>query len=211
VALRVVGAGLGRTGTHSLKLALEQLLGAPCYHMVEVFGRPDDIEVWERAANGDLPDWPTFLNDYAASVDWPGAAFWPELHAAFPDALVLLSVRDTDAWWASASRTIFALMERGSAPDAPPVMGAQLRMTRALLEARFGADARDEAASKAAYERHNAEVRAAIPSHQLIEWHPGDGWAPICAALDLPIPEEPFPHVNSADEFRKMVGLEAPA
>ena len=99
--------GLGRTGTHSQKLALERLLGAPCYHMIETFGRPDDIPVWHRAVDGELPDWHSFLADYAAAVDWPVCAFWRELSDAFPDALVLLSTRDTESWWKSASDTIF--------------------------------------------------------------------------------------------------------
>ena len=79
MTLRVVGAGLGRTGTHSLKLALEQLLGGPCYHMVEVLGRPDQAAVWSRAARGEEPDWTTFLAGYEATVDWPAASFWREL------------------------------------------------------------------------------------------------------------------------------------
>ena len=84
MTLRVVGAGLGRTGTHSLKLALEQLLGGPCYHMTETFGRPDDIPVWHAAVNGELPDWPTFLADYAATVDWPACAFWRRARRRVP-------------------------------------------------------------------------------------------------------------------------------
>src|ERR1700681_1618818 len=112
MTLQVVGAGLGRTGTHSLKVALEQLLGGPCYHMMEVFGRPDDIPVWHAAVNGDMPDWSEFLSEYRAAVDWPAAAFWREISAANPDAVVLLSSRDTDGWWTSADNTIFNVAER---------------------------------------------------------------------------------------------------
>jgi len=90
MGLEVVGAGLGRTGTHSLKIALEQLLGGPCYHMMETFGRPDDIPVWHRAVDGDMPDWNDFLSEYRAAVDWPAGAFWREIWAANPDAVVLL-------------------------------------------------------------------------------------------------------------------------
>jgi Sulfotransferase domain len=207
MALQVVGAGVGRTGTHSLKLALEQLLEGPCYHMVDVFARSDDIAAWERAAHGDLPEWDTFFEGYRATVDWPAAAFWPELHVAFPRALVLLSVRDTEGWWRSAERTVFAFGQLPS--DAPPAVVAQLQMATALLRARFG-DVNDEDAAKAAYERHNAEVRTAVPPDQLLEWHLGDGWEPICAALGLAVPDDPFPHVNTTDDFRAMVGLEGP-
>lgn len=104
MGLKIVGAGVGRTGTTSLKAALEQLLGGPCYHMLETFGRPQDRLVWKAAFEGHPPDWHIFLADYQATVDWPGAGVWEQLHEAFPDALVLLSVRDVDDWWRSASR-----------------------------------------------------------------------------------------------------------
>jgi len=209
VSVRVVGAGLGRTGTHSLKVALEQLLEGPCYHMIEVFGRPDDIPVWQRAAQDDPPDWSSFLAGFAAAVDWPVAAFWRELAAAFPDAVVLLSVRDADDWWTSASRTIFEATERGAPPD-EPVFVAQMAMVRTLFDRRFTSGWRDEATAKAAYKRHNEAVRASIPSDRLLEWHPGDGWTPICAALELPVPVDPFPHVNTTSEFRAMAQLDEP-
>ena len=205
--LRVVGAGLGRTGTHSLQLALQQLLGGPCYHMVEVFGRPDDIPVWHRVAEGDLPDWDTFLADYRATVDWPAAAFWRELSAASPHALVLLSVRDdADAWWKSAHDTIFQIGSRPPPDD--PVFGAQLRMISALFERTFTPDWQNEDAAKAAYERHNAAVRAGVPPERLLEWRTGDGWEPICTALGLPVPDDPFPHVNTTSDFRALTGLD---
>src|SRR5687768_4747018 len=110
MGLKVVGAGLGRTGTHSLKEALERLLGGPCYHMIEVFGRPDDIPTWHAAANGEMPPWNEFLAEFHAAVDWPAAAFWPELSEANPEAIILLSTRDTEGWWRSADQTIFEAM-----------------------------------------------------------------------------------------------------
>ncbi len=209
MTLRVVGAGLGRTGTLSLKHALERLLGAPCYHMLEVFGRPDDIPVWHRAVDGDLPDWDTFLSDYAAVVDWPACAFWRELSDAFPDAVVLLSSRDTEGWWESADNTIFQVSRRAR-PSGEPTMSAQMDMVHDLFTKRFTSNWTDEAAAKAAYDAHNAEVRAAVPAGRLVDWHPGDGWAPLCAALSLPVPDEPFPHLNTTSDFRAMVGLESP-
>lgn len=207
--LRVVGAGLGRTGTHSLKLGLEQLLGGPCYHMLEVFERPQDVAVWQRAVGGESPDWLAFLGGYRATVDWPAAAFWRELAATSPDAKVLLSVRDTDEWWASAQRTIFAVSERGAPPDNPEA-SAQLHMITTMLRERFTPDWGDESAAKAAYERHNDQVRASADPSRLVEWAPGEGWQPLCAALDLPVPDEPFPHVNTTAEFRAMAGLDTP-
>lgn len=192
--LRVVGAGVGRTGTLSLKVALERLLGAPCYHMMEVFGHPDHVPLWRDAARGRMPDWKALMHGYAAAVDWPASAFWPELASAFPDALVLLSVRDADAWWRSANGTIFPATERS-----PSELWRS--MVDEMFASRFTPAIRDRDASIAAFERHNARVRAEVPARRLLEWRPGDGWEPICRALGLPIPAEPFPHTNTTAEF----------
>lgn len=202
--LRVVGAGLGRTGTHSLKLALEQLLGGPCYHMFEVFQHPDDIAQWQRAVDGDMPDWHQLFADYRAAVDWPVAAFWPEIADAFPDAIVLLSSRPTDGWWRSADATIWQVSRRPAPPDQMAL--AHLSMVKQMLEQRFTPDWSDEGPSKAAYERHNEHVRSTVPPERLVEWRPGDGWAPLCTALGLAIPDQPFPHVNTTEEFKAMLG-----
>lgn len=193
MALRVVGAGLGRTGTLSLKLALERLLGGPCYHMLEVFEHPAHVAQWHAAARGEPPDWRELLAGYRAAVDWPASAFWPELARAFPDALVLLSVRDADAWWRSAEKTIFPTIGRAA--------GEWRAMIDALFAARFTPHVDDRAAATEAYERHNARVREEVPAHRLLEWRPGDGWEPLCAALELPVPDEPFPHANTTEEF----------
>ncbi|WP_188111421.1 sulfotransferase family protein [Nocardioides antri] len=198
MAPRVVGAGVGRTGTLSLKTGLERLLGGPCYHGSDVFTRPRHIRIWRAAARGDAVDWAAFLDGYAAVVDWPAAAFWEEICAAFPDAVVLLSTRESvDAWHRSADETIFryAPLARVS-----PVV----RMFSEVLAARFTPDARDPEEAKAAYERHNAHVRATVPPDRLVEWSPGDGWEPLCAALGLPVPDEPFPRVNTKADWDRL-------
>jgi hypothetical protein len=208
MGLKVVGAGLGRTGTHSLKVALEQLLGGPCYHMFEVMQHPDDIAQWQLAAEGGTPDWKLLFERYDAAVDWPAAAFWRELADVFPDAKVLLSMRPSDEWWRSADRTIWAVSRMTPPPD--PVIQAQLRMIQTLLPARFTPRWSEEGPSKEAYERHNAEVIASVPADRLIVWHPGDGWGPLCEGLGLPEPADSFPHLNTTDEFRMMTSLDAP-
>jgi hypothetical protein len=197
--LRVVGAGLGRTGTMSLKVALERLLGVPCYHMIEVFAHPEHIPAWHAAARDIMPDWRTLLAGYGAAVDWPAASFWPELSTAFPDAIVLLSVRDPQSWWQSASETIF--------PTLRTAAGIEWRaMVEDLFAARFTTALDDPAAAIAAFERHNARVRDTVPAHRLVEWQAGDGWAPLCAALGMPIPEEPFPRTNTRADWQTRRG-----
>jgi len=130
--IAVVGAGVGRTGTHSLKVALEQLLDGPCHHMVEVLGDPSQVPAWIDAIEGRPVDWSSVLARYRSIVDWPGGAFWPELSAAFPDALVLLSVRDPEAWYRSASNTIFLTFE-----NTPPELAPWMNAVRRLLRDRF--------------------------------------------------------------------------
>ena len=200
--LAVVGAGVGRTGTHSLKLALEQLLGAPCHHMIEIFGDPTQVPAWVDAIDGRPVDWSAMLARYRAIVDWPGGSFWPELSAAFPDALVLLSVRDPEGWYRSASNTIF-LPFANMSPEAGSWLEAMLKLFRDRFSDRFD----DPTAMMDAFVRHNDAVRAAVPAGRLLEWSPGDGWEPICERLGLPVPADPFPVTNTTEEFRAMFGM----
>jgi hypothetical protein len=206
VALRVVGAGLGRTGTTSLKSALEELLGGPCYHMSEVQERPADPDVWANAYRGQLPAWDAFFADYAASVDWPAAPFWRELSEAFPDALILLSVRDPESWWTSASTTIFPALATYFAPDAPD--DGWTGMGRGMMTS-FTPDWQEESAAKKAFLSYNDQVRATAPPDRLLEWRPGDGWGPICSALGLTVPDHPFPHMNTGEQTRAELGSDA--
>jgi hypothetical protein len=204
MTIQLIGAGLGRTGTMSLKLALEQLLGGTCHHMMEVFGHPDEVPSWHAAMLGEPVDFPALLSGYTAIVDYPGAAVWRELAAAFPDAPVLLSTRSSaDEWWDSASNTILALR-----PDREDSDGR--RMVDEMFRRSLGVDITERDAVIAAYEAHNAAVRREVPPERLFEYQPGDGWAPLCAALDLPIPDEPFPHTNTREEFRERAGLDEP-
>jgi hypothetical protein len=146
-----------------------------------------------------MPDWHALFGDYAAAVDWPTTGFWPELMEAFPDALVLLSVRDADAWWTSAHATIFSESLRAGMSESP--VGA---LIGPLMATRFTAALDDRETCIAAFERHNTAVRSRVPASRLLEWRPEHGWAPICAALDLPIPDEPFPRVNTTADFKEM-------
>jgi hypothetical protein len=200
--IEVVGAGVGRTGTHSLKIALEQLLGAPCHHMVEILGDPAQVPAWTDAIEGRPVDWSAMLSGYRSIVDWPGGAFWPELSSAFPDALVLLSVRDPEAWYRSASNTIFLAFDRFP-PELAPWMGE----VRKLLHDRFSDEIDNPTAMMDAFVRHNEAVRTEVPANRLLEWTPGDGWEPICERLGLPVPTDPFPVTNTTGEFREMIGM----
>ena len=202
MTLKVVGAGLGRTGTHSLKVALEQLLGGKVHHMFEVF---QDVErqlpLWQAAVDGaPYETWAPALDGFVASVDWPSCRWYAELADANPDAKVLLSHRgDADTWWRSADRTIFVGMRsEGDADDFRA-------MVQPLIRDHIGSFT-DEAVAKAGYDRHMVEVRARIPADRLVEWMPSDGWGPLCEMLDVPVPDEPFPVTNTTSEFRARNG-----
>jgi hypothetical protein len=201
VTLRVVGAGVGRTGTMSLKLALEKLLGGPCYHMLEVLPRPEHVATWHDTLRGNPPDWDALYDGFVAAVDWPTCTFWRELSDVYPDALVLLSIREPDDWWRSCDRTIFEVFRQENRPE----LDAWLAMATDMLK-RFTRNFLDADEAKAAFVRHNESVRGAVPSDRLIEWKPGDGWEPICERLGLPAPDEPFPHTNTTEEFRGRAG-----
>jgi hypothetical protein len=204
MALRVVGAGLGRTGTMSLKIALERLLGGPCYHMIEVFARPHHVAAWRAASEGEDIDWDELFDGFAGAVDWPVSAFWREISDAFPSSVILLSSRDSAGWWQSFDRTILENFRRDTIPGTEPLF----EMVTGLLRKRFTANPTSEPESVGAYDAHNANVRATAAAGRLVEWHPGDGWEPLCTALDVPVPDEEFPHVNTTAEFRSRFGLE---
>ncbi|MFN2560778.1 MAG: sulfotransferase family protein [Jatrophihabitans sp.] len=199
MALQVIGPGLGRTGTYSLKLALERLLGGRCHHMAEVLADPErHLPLWAPALRGEAVDWEEVFAGYVAQVDFPGAAFWRELSDAFPDALIVLSTRPAEDWYRSAASTIFQLDDdHGSSPF------------RNLWREWFGNPSDDRATLIAAYERHYTAVRSAIAPDRLLEWTVADGWAPLCERLSVPVPDEPFPWTNTTDQFRADNRLES--
>jgi hypothetical protein len=199
--LSVIGAGFGRTGTLSLKLALEQLGFGPCYHMLEVLKNPQAPGYWEAAADGGPVDWERIFDGYRSTVDWPSATFYRELAEAYPDAKVVLSVRDPDAWFASTQATIFKAI-----PDLPPEATPDdpfLRMVVKVIGDLFGRRMHDKDRLIEVYERHNETVRRVIPAERLLVYDVAEGWAPLCAFLGVPVPDGPMPKVNSTEDFQR--------
>jgi hypothetical protein len=199
MTLQVVGAGLPRTGTSSLGVALEHLLGGRSYSMSVIPGHPFDLgSGWNQALAGGAPDWDHLFDGYTAALDWPASMFWRELSQAYPHALVVLSVRDTaETWWHSCNETFLPFARLALAPD-----WTEGRGLLDLLE-RFTGTGRwdDPSTMTAAYERHNAGVRQSAPQSRLLEWQATEGWAPICRALGLPMPDMPFPWVNRRSDW----------
>jgi hypothetical protein len=205
MALSVIGAGFGRTGTLSLRIALDRLGLSPCYHMLEVFEHPEHIEVWERAAAGERVDWEGLFRGYRSAVDWPVCAFYRELAKRCPEAKVILTVRDPERWYQSATETIFPIMTGSPAGD-DPVALAQARMAREIIvQQTFGGRVDDRGHAIAVYERHAEEVRRTIPPERLLVYEVAEGWGPLCRFLGVPEPAEPFPRANTTEDFRGMI------
>ena len=206
--LKVIGTGFGRTGTHSLKIALEMLGQGPCYHMMEVFAHPDHITVWDQLAADTRQDIDAPLTGFPSTVDWPTTYFWRGLMARNPSAKILHTERPAEEWWNSISRTIFASITRPPTDDGPPWAEAFRAMTkRVIVDGTFNGDLSRENVI-AVYERHNQAVRAAVPADRLLVFNSRDGWEPLCAFLDVPVPQAPYPKTNSTDEFRSRAGLD---
>jgi hypothetical protein len=197
--LAVIGAGLCRTGTHSLKLALEMLGFGPCYHMAEVFEHPGHAEAWHALIDGTSRDFDAVLSGYRSAVDLPVAYFWRALARANPDAKIVLTERDENAWFESVRNTIF---ERLAADPETARYPAQFRMARQLVVDRlFGGDlSRDNVI--AVYRRHNEEVRRTILPEQLLVFEGSQGWGPLCEFLGVPAPDQPYPKTNTTEEFQ---------
>ncbi|HEY2106771.1 MAG TPA: sulfotransferase [Candidatus Binataceae bacterium] len=197
MALRIVGAGFGRTGTVSLKEALEKLGFGPCYHMLEVLERPDHIEMWHRLAYGGSIDWDLLFKDYQSAVDWPAARYWRELADHYPDAKVLLSLRDPESWYKSMSDTIFQGLKVRTPGNLPQARAHQAEMARKIIvEDTFAGNVEDKAHAIAVYNRHNEQVRRTIQPGRLLVFEARQGWEPLCRFLGVAVPDEPFPHLN---------------
>lgn len=199
--LKVIGAGYGRTGTMSLKLALEQLGLGPCFHMSEAIASPACIPGWVEAANG-RPNWDALFGGYASTVDHPSCVFYRELSAAYPDAKIVLTVRDPHDWFDSTQATVFSPKMRGRVAD--PLFKEFLTKTVWGL---FGAGIDEREFMVAAFERHTAEVKRAIPAERLLVFEVAQGWDPLCEFLGVPVPAAPFPRVNSRAEMQQMLAL----
>jgi hypothetical protein len=168
--------------------------------MSEVFERPEDVDAWRAATRGETPDWRTFPSACVAAVDWPASIFWKELADAHPDALIVLSTRrDATQWWESCDATILPFA-RG---DRPMDDENWLAMFREQLEREIGENWDDAATAQAYYERWNETVRRDAPSGRFVDWQATDGWEPLCTALGVPVPDEPFPHTNTREEWNR--------
>ena len=213
--MKLIGAGLPRTGTLTQKMALEMLGLGPCYHMVDVLGDLEQAPLWARALDGQAP-WGEIFDGFQSTVDWPGGYFYRELMDVYPDAKVLLSVREDEAWERSMRQTVWAvrhgeslirLLSSAQAHVNPQWHGF-LNMIDGLLWREEGTFAGGHAEPRQlidAMHRHNDEVKRNVPSERLLVWSVTEGWGPLCEFLELPVPDGPFPHLNDSTEFLNRI------
>ncbi len=208
MALKVIGSGFGRTGTKSIKEALELLGFGPCHHMHEIVENLDQLPNWQALVKGQADDVTRVFEGYSSQIDWPGAHFWRQSMTAFPDAKVLHSVRPADKWWASFDRTIGKLLEAYPSMDVPPPVRELLDMNSEFIGDTFGGSFRDRDAAIAAFEKRTEDVRATVPADKLLVFDVAQGWEPLCDFLEVPVPDVPFPHRNLRADFWDVLGGE---
>lgn len=213
--MKLIGAGFPRTATLSQKLALEMIGYGPCYHMVNVLGDLPQAALWESALDGESP-WSELFDGFAATVDWPGGYFYKEIMEEYPDAKVLLSTRDPEAWERSMRDTVWAVRHGGSVMrllsdargEVDPGWAGYLRMIDRLLwtgKGSFAAGNDEPEQLIAGMQRHHDEVKSTVPAERLLVWSAAEGWEPLCEFLEVPVPDMPFPRVNDSREFVNRV------
>ena len=205
MSLDVIAIGLGRTGTTSLKLALEELGFGPCFHMMELMRNPASWPLWQRACRGEDIDWDVAFRGYRSSTDDPGTLVWRKLVKAYPKAKIILTTRDPDKWFASGQSSALSETARASYEHAPPELQPILEMNTAM-----GWDPRDPRTHDRGYmtgwlARHNEDVKSAVAPDRLLVFQSADGWEPLCRFLGADVPKRPYPHVNTSAEFVEML------
>lgn len=203
MTLKIIGAGEGRTGTMSIKLALERLGFGPCHHMSEIILNPDSASLWLDAIDG-KPDWNKIYQNYQSAVDAPTCVFWRQLAEFYPDAKFILSLRDPDSWFESGQATILSPMVH--MPFAGTTLGdffAKFVPFGYRLANR--AQLQDRAFMIDYFNAHNEAVRSTLPKHRLLEYEVSQGWEPLCRFLNVPVPDAPFPRANTREDMKAML------
>lgn len=205
--LDVIGIGFPRTGTMSLKHALERLSFGPCYHMIEVFRRPGDIAFWRSAvqSRGEGVAWDEVFSEFGSTTDCPAGFFWRTLYADFPDAKYIITVRDPEDWYESFLATVYEAISHPERSPDEDHRNVQLMAREVILDGIFDGRFCDRDYAISCYHSHIAEVNATIPRDRLLTFNVAEGWGPLCRFLEVKEPDEPFPRANTRDEFQQRI------
>ncbi|RYH09109.1 sulfotransferase family protein [Tropicimonas sp. IMCC6043] len=198
MTLEVIGAGYGRTGTDSMREALNILGFGPCHHMFEVTNNPVMKSRWRTFMTDGVADWDALFEGYRSCVDWPAVHYWRDLLARYPDARVILTERDAEGWWKSFESTLLKYVQTTEDHES---VGYR------IMQKAFGNRVGDRDHMIAAYRAHVADVIDKVPEDRLLTHHPGDGWEPLCAFLGVDIPDEPYPFRNTTSAVIETLGL----
>jgi hypothetical protein len=213
--MKLIGAGFGRTGTMSLKQALEQIGYGPCFHMIDLIKDPTPLPYWQAAARGEPVDWKAAFDGWESTVDWPGCTYWEQLVEVWPDVPVLLTVRDPDAWYESCIKSIHEAAtvatkgELEGGTERPPSAETMETINHQIWDGTFEGRFEDRDFAIGLFQEHNEAVKAGVPADRLLVWEVSEGWGPLCEFLGVEAPDGPFPHLNDRDSFRHMMGLPA--
>ena len=199
--LEVIGAGFGRTGTHSLGVVLEKLGLGPCYNLYEVAKNPGHRELWNSALDGKSVDWDYMFRSYKSTIEWPSVTFFDEIFQQFPHAKVILTLRDPESWYESAQNTIFEALEMSDHNPDPGKRESQRLTRRLILGHTFGERYREKEHVLEVYRKHIQHVMEFVPGEQLLQFEVKEGWKPLCDFLQMSIPVDPFPKVNERSDF----------
>jgi hypothetical protein len=216
MSLQVIGSGVGRTGTHSLKLALEQLGFNKCYHMMELFQHPEGLIYFQKAERGEAVDWDKLFEGYKSAVDYPVAKYYKQLIAAYPKAKIIHTIRDAESWYQSAVETIFWATK----PSAGRMLKLLIKMPFSstirkrlpilkfdgeMMDNIFGRNLKDKQEVIRRYNAINEETLNYLPKDRSLVYEVKQGWEPLCNFLNVPVPATPFPKSNVRDEFKVRV------
>ena len=209
--MKVFGTGFGRTGTMSLKIALEKLGMGPCYHMKEIVIRPSHIKMWYDISLGDHPKWNQLFKSFNSGVDYPVCLFYEELVNKFPDAKFILTLRDFDSWYNSTLNTVYkvpTMLPAWFRKIVPPVHKLILMQNKLIWSGLFNNQFGDKEYVRSVYNNHIDNVKKTIPDNRLLLYSVYEGWAPLCEFLDVDIPEDiPFPKVNDTAEILRNFAI----
>jgi hypothetical protein len=197
MSIQVIGTGFGRTGTDSMREALNVLGFGPCHHMYEVNNDETQKQRWRAVAKGASLDWEVLFEGYSSCVDWPSCYYWRELIEAYPQARVIHTDRSAESWWQSVERSFLSMSRADVDPDS---------LGEVLIAGKVFGGRMERAHAISVYEAHRRDVLATVPPDRLLVHAPGDGWEPLCRHLGVPFPDQPYPHRNSYEEFRSRIG-----
>ena len=208
--MKVLGAGFGRTGTMSLKIALEKLGIGPCYHMREVVSHPSHIKIWYDISRGEYPNWDRLFSGFNSAVDFPVCLFYEELVNKFPDAKFILTLRDFDTWYESTANTIYKVPTM--LPDWFKRVVYPIRMfielqVNLIWVGLFKNNFSDIESTELVYNEHLKSVKKTIPADKLLIYRVNEGWGPLCEFLNVDKPEIPFPKVNDTAEMLRNFAI----